>query len=229
MKLMKFKANDALDVNSKLIWTQWVKRRVIELKENGKSIVSNKEVKLQNERKTNSNAKLTLIDEKKNLVGNEKPFMFCLSTNGKCILTHFLDSKRRYVAKPNSCAHGRFIKLSIASIDKREVKKKNGKYENISRNRPVMCRVPGCGHFDWRYYMDSHYAEKHENKVPPEELVLTQNELNTLSLNEFLMGSQFMKIHKKKPVIKGKAKAKGKGKRRREETNSKENGKQTKK
>ena len=165
----------------------------------------------------------------KHLDGNQKPWMFCLSTNGKCVLTSGVNSMKRYVAKPTSCANGRFIKLGIASIDKRKVEKKNGKYINISRNRPVMCRVPGCGYFDWRYYMDSHYEVNHEHKVPPEELILTQNELRTLSQNEFLIGSQFMKIHKSKPLVEGKAKAKGKGKRRREETNSEENMKEKKK
>ena len=62
------------------------------------------------------------------------------------------------------------------------------------------------------------YAEKHPNQVPPEELVLTENELELLTSDEFLNGSQFMKIQKKK--IGDKGNVKNKRKRRREETYS---------
>ena len=112
--------------------------------------------------------KLELIDEHKAKIGDYKPCVYCLASDGKCRLEKNKSSNGKHLLPmANSCVNGRYIKQSVAAVDKRKVVKTRNKYDNICTNRAVLCRIPGCGKFESCVYMDRHYKDCHENDIPP--------------------------------------------------------------
>lgn len=63
---------------------------------------------------------------------------------------------KQLVQQPNSCYHGKFMKLSNKSVDKR---KKSD--VNPCTNRVVVCRKSNCNQAFFRIYAKQHCKSKH--------------------------------------------------------------------
>ena len=133
------------------------------------------------EKESNPNLRWTLHEDFVDHVGDEKdPCMFCLGTEG-CNLNPVKSSNRKsYIASPDSCKNGRYVKLNAKSVDSRRFKvfKRSKRSLNLCSNRPIICRVPGCEKMFWRSSMSNHYKVEHVGEAVPEDLLLTQREKN---------------------------------------------------
>ena len=90
----------------------------------------------------------TLHKDFLNYLGDSNdPCMFCLATNGCKLLPVKNSYGKSYIASDKSCLNGRYMKMSMRSVDVRRTKKFNSskRAQNIWSNRPVLCRLPGCG------------------------------------------------------------------------------------
>ena len=158
----------------------------------------------------NNDCKVQLVEKYGSQEGNQLPCVYCLSSDGKCVLQKQLDStKNNYIAGNGSCFYKKYMKQSIKTCDAREVKKKKGRYDNICTNRPVECRIPGCGYFHFRIYMPLHYRLQHPTETPHPSIILPIREKEVLRDDlDFLQSPNFMKFEKKQHVKKVKGKKK---------------------
>ena len=100
------------------------------------------------ERKERPNLRWTLHEDFQDYLGEcANVCMFCLGTNGCKLKSAKTSNGKSYIATDKSCINGRYIKLSVGSVDARRSKqfKSSKRSQNICSNRPIMCRVPGCG------------------------------------------------------------------------------------
>ena len=93
--------------------------------------------------------------------------------------------------------------MSARSVDARRVKAFNSSKlsQNICSNRPVMCRIPGCGVMRWRCNMAHHYVEAHSQEDIPGDLILSNIEETTLLANKnYFFGNNYIVANSPKKI-----------------------------
>ena len=131
--------------------------------------------------------------------GNDPPCVYCLASDGKCKLQMCLNSTKKYVPQASSCLYGRYVKISIKSVDKRQITSKNP-----CTNRAWMCPELDCRTPFWKVYSELHYTSAHPGTSIPSEVKMSEAERKEVLKKKYLEGYQIIKLSKEQEKSKSK-------------------------
>ena len=109
---------------------------------------------------------------------------------------------KKYVPQASSYLYGRYVKISIKSVDKPQITSKNP-----CTNRAWMCPELDCRTPFWKVYSELHYTSAHPGTSIPSEVKMSEAERKEVRKKKYLEGYhsyQIIKLSKEQEKSKSK-------------------------